>query len=55
MIRRLMDDNAGIVVIIKLEVNVRNERAMRFYTKNGFICLPDNNSDSIIMEMRVVA
>lgn len=55
MIKRLIEDNVGIVDVIRLEVNANNERARRFYTKNGFIGYPGDNSDYIIMERRVIA
>lgn len=50
MIKRLIEDNTGIIDVIRLEVNAGNERARRFYKKNGFIGNPVDNSDSIIME-----
>lgn len=55
MIKRLIEKNTGIIDIIRLEVNAGNERARHFYTKNGFICHYGDNSDTIIMERRVIA
>lgn len=55
MIKRLIEDNMGIIDVIRLEVNAGNERARRFYTKNGFLSHSEDNSDSTIMERCVIA
>ena len=55
LLNRLIEDNTGIVDIIRLEVNVYNERARHFYEKNDFICHSAGNSDSIIMERCIIA
>ena len=55
MIKRLVEDNTSVIDVVRLEVNAANERARRFYTKNGFIGYPGDNSDSIIMERCVIA
>ena len=54
MIKRLIEDNMGVIDVIRLEVNTSNERAKRFYTKNGFICLQGVNRDSVTMERPVI-
>ena len=54
MIKRLIEDNKGIIDIIRLEVNACNERAILFYKKNGFV--QKNTIDhEIIMERCITA
>ena len=55
MIKRLIEDNTGVIDVIRLEVNISNERARRFYTKNGFLSHSEDNSDSTIMERCIIA
>lgn len=50
MIKRLIEDNKGIIDVIRLEVNAGNERAIHFYDKNGFVQKNVLEHGTIIME-----
>ena len=53
MLKRLIEDNKGIIDIIRLEVNICNERAIHFYEKNGFVQKNSFEHGTIIMERSI--
>lgn len=53
MIKRMIEDNKGEFDIIRLEVNEDNERAKRFYYKNGFMVKHSIEHGAILMERSI--
>ena len=54
MINKMVDAVRGTLGVIRLEVNKGNERALRFYLKNGFVEKGTKDNHTVILEKNVV-